>query len=62
MSTPDNTAASKYIKSLRDAVKLRYAVDYLQWIRSGRKGDEPGRGTLSAVLAKAVCANLDSLN
>jgi hypothetical protein len=58
----DNTPAMKYVKSLKDAVKRRYAVNYLEWIRGGKKGDVPTRGALSAVLAKAVCLNLDSLN
>jgi hypothetical protein len=62
MSIPDNTEAGKYVKSLKDAVKRRYAVDYLTWIRGGKKGDIPSRGNLSPILAKAVCLNLDSLS
>ena len=62
MGYHDNTAAMKYVQSLRDAVKRRYAVTYLEWIRTGRIGSMPGRGNLSPVLARAVCINLDSLS
>lgn len=58
----DNTDAMKYVRSLRDAVKRRFAVTYLDWIRAGRIGSSPGRGVLSPVLARAVATNLDSLS
>jgi hypothetical protein len=58
----DNTEATRYVKSLKDAVKRRFAVAYLEWMRSGRAGNMPGRGVLSPVLAKSVCTNLDSLS
>lgn len=58
----DNTPAVKYVKSLKDAVKRRYAAAYLEWIRAGRNGAIPGRGALSPILAKAVCVNLDALS
>jgi hypothetical protein len=58
----DNTEAMKYIRTLRDSVKRRFAVSYLTWIRAGRKGGAPARGQLSLVLAKAVCLNLDALS
>jgi hypothetical protein len=51
-----------YIKSLRDAVKRKFAVTYLDWVRAGRKGIMPSRGKLSPVLANAVVRNLDALN
>jgi hypothetical protein len=57
-----NSEAMKYIRSLRDAVKRRFAIAYLEWIRAGRIGSAPGRGALSPVLAKAVSTNLDSLS
>lgn len=57
----DNSDAMKYIKSLRDAVKRRFAVTYLAWIRAGRVGASPSRGQLAPALAKAVSSNLDSL-
>jgi len=57
----DNTEAMKYVKSLKDAVKRRFAVAYLEWIRAGRTGIMPTRGVLSPVLAKAVTINLDAL-
>jgi hypothetical protein len=61
-NTPENAEANKYIRSLKDAVKRRFAVSYLAWIRGGRKGDVPTRGTLAPALAKAVCLNLDALS
>ena len=61
MKEQDNTAAMKYIKSLKDAVKRNFAVTSLTWIRAGRKGDAPGRGALAPALAKAVAVNLDNL-
>ncbi|AIE85895.1 hypothetical protein [Fimbriimonas ginsengisoli] len=57
----DSSDAKNYVKSLRDAVKRRYANEYLAWILAGRTGVAPGRGRLSPVLWKAVCANLDAL-
>lgn len=57
----DNTEGMKYVRSLRAAVKRRFAADYLDWIRAGRRGSMPGRGALSPILARAVCANLDNL-
>jgi len=61
-SNEDNTEAMKYVKSLRDAVKRRFAAAYLTWIRAGRIGSMPGRGQLSPVLARAVSTNLDALS
>ncbi len=58
----DNTGAMKYVRSLKDPLKRRFAGEYLQWLRLGRLGSMPSRGSLSAVLAKAVSTNLDSLN
>lgn len=57
----DNTEAMKYIRSLRDAVKRRFAVTYLEWIRAGRLCAMPNRGILSPALARAVRVNLDAL-
>ena len=50
-----------YVKSIRDAVKRRYAADYLVWIRAGRSGAAPSRGALPNALWKSVCTNLDAL-
>jgi hypothetical protein len=58
----DNTEAMKYVRSLKDAVKRRFAVAYLGWIRAGRVGTSPGRGVLSPILARAVAVNLDALS
>lgn len=58
----DNSEAMKYVRSLKDAPKRRFAVNYLSWLRTGRVGGVPSRGTLSPVLARAVAINLDSLN
>jgi len=58
----DNSDAMKYVKSLKDVVKRRYAANYLTWMRAGRKGESPSKGALSPVLAKAVSQNLDSLS
>jgi hypothetical protein len=59
---PDRTEAGKYVTSLKDAVKRRFAAAYLAWIRAGKTGTMPGRGALSPVLAKAVCMNLEALS
>jgi hypothetical protein len=56
-----NSDAMKYVRSLKDAVKRRFAVAYLAWIRAGRIGTAPSRGVLSPILAKAVAVNLDAL-
>jgi hypothetical protein len=62
MSTErDNTEAMNYVRSLRDAPKRRFAVEYLEWIRGGRSGSMPSRGVLAPALAKAVALNLDGL-
>ena len=37
----EDTEAMKYVKSLRDAVKRRFAMSYLDWIRAGRLGRDP---------------------
>jgi len=58
----DDTASDKYIKSLRDPVKRRFAVSYMGWIQAGRVGNMPSRGALAPALARAVCANLDELS
>lgn len=57
----DQSDAMKYVRSLGDAVKRRFANDYLRWIRAGRVDAAPGRGALGAAAAKAVTANLDGL-
>jgi hypothetical protein len=57
----DNTDGMKYVKSLKDAVKRRFAGDYLAWIRGGRTGAAPIRGGLSQTNWRAICTNLDSL-
>jgi hypothetical protein len=57
-----NSDAMKYVRSLKDAVKRRFAVSYLEWIRAGRIGGAPARGVLSPVHAKAVAVNLDGLS
>jgi len=57
-----NSDATKYVRSLKDAVKRRFAVSYLTWIRAGRVGTAPGRGILSPVLAKAVVVNLEAMS
>ena len=58
----DNTDAMKYVKSLKDALKRRFAMQYLEWIRAGRKGDMPNRGALPPAIAQAVCLNLEALS
>ena len=59
----DLSKADQYVRSLRDAVKRRFAVEYLAWIRAGRIiASTPPRGALSATLARVVCTNLDELS
>lgn len=62
MSKQDNSEAMKYVRSLRDPLKRRFAATYLDWIRLGRIGSMPARGALSAVVAQTVSSNLDGLN
>lgn len=63
MSSPHELSeATKYVRSLKDSVKRRFAGDYLDWIVGGKSGAMPGRGALSPTLAKAVCINLDALS
>ena len=57
----DNSKAMDYVKSLKDAVKRRFAGDYLKWIRSGRVGTAPARGALSQTNWRTICTNIDSL-
>jgi len=61
MKKDTHTSAMKYVQSIRDAVKRRFAADYLAWILAGRSGVMPTRGALSPILAKAVSQNLDAL-
>jgi len=61
-SNQDNSEAMKYIKSLKDAVKRRFATSYLEWVRGGRIGSMPSRGALSAARVKALCLNIDALS
>lgn len=58
----NNTEVDKYIKSLKDAVKRRFAGAYLDWIRAGRVGSMPSRGALSPARVKALCLNIDALS
>jgi len=57
----DNSDAMKYVKSLKDAVKRRFAGEYLKWIRAGRSGTAPVRGALSQTNWRTICTNLDTL-
>jgi hypothetical protein len=57
----EKSEAMTYVNSLRDAVKRRFAHQYLQWIRGGRTGASPSRGSLGSTPAKTVMANLDAL-
>ena len=57
----DNTDGMKYVKSLKMAVKRRFAGDYLTWIRAGRQGTAPARGALSQTTWRTICTNLDTL-
>lgn len=61
MKEEPNQEAMNYVKSLRDPIKRRYAVGYLDWLRSGKTGPTPNRGALAAGLAKAVGVNLEAL-
>jgi len=57
----DNTEGMKYVKSLKLAVKRRFAGEYLTWIRAGRVGIAPSRGALSHTMWRTICTNLDTL-
>ncbi len=57
----EESGATTYVKSLKDAVKKRFATEYLAWITAGRSGPAPSRGFLPPALWKAVVANLDAL-
>lgn len=57
----DNTAGMRYIKSLGKAVDRRFALEYLTWLRSGRAGGAPSRGSLSPAIWQRLCMNLEAL-
>jgi len=57
----DNSDAMAYVKSLKMALKKRFAGEYLLWIRSGRSGAAPVRGALSHTDWRRICTNLDGL-
>lgn len=57
----DNSDGMRYVKSLGNAVKKRFAGEYLAWLRSGRSGPMPSRGALSPTIWKTLCTNLDAL-
>jgi hypothetical protein len=62
MRTKDtHTDATKYVQSIKDAVKRRFAKEYLAWLLAGKVGVMPVRGALSPIIAKAVCLNLEAL-
>jgi len=58
----DNSKGMDYVKSLKDAVKRRFAGEYLRWIQAGRMGAAPSRGALSQTTWRTICTNLDSLS
>ena len=62
MSKEESTEAMKYVRSLKDPVKRRYANEYLSWVHAGRVGLAPNRGAVSNTDAKTVSSNLDSLS
>lgn len=57
------TAASRYVASLRSAVKRKYAHEYYQWLRCPEhmRGLLPDPGSLSCMAAQAVRMNLDEI-
>jgi hypothetical protein len=57
----DNSEAMAYVKSLKIALKRRFAGEYLTWMRGGRIGTAPSRGTLSYTVWRNICTNLDGL-
>lgn len=46
--------ADRYVRRIRNAEKKRYAVAFLAWVRSGERGPEPDKGTLSYMGAQSV--------
>jgi hypothetical protein len=58
----DNSPGMNYVKSLKNAVKRRFAGEYLIWIRAGRMGLPPNRGALSQTNWRTICTNLDTLS
>jgi len=60
-SNQDNSDAMAYVKSLKIALKRRFAGEYLVWIRGGRTGAAPVRGALSHTVWRTICTNLDGL-
>ena len=57
----EQSPGTSYVKSLRDAVKRRYANEYLTWIQAGRSGSAPPRQALPLGQWKVITANLDAL-
>jgi len=56
----ENAPVMEYIESLRDPMKKRFALEYMNWVVNGRDGELPSRGALAASVVKNVCANIDS--
>ena len=57
-----DTDATRYVKTLRDAVKRRFANEYLTWIKTGRTGAAPARGALSPTNWNTVRTNIEALS
>ena len=53
---------TRYIRSLRNADKKQYAIEYAQWLERGAQGQEPDRGRLSVMAAQAVRMNIREIH
>lgn len=51
----------RYAYSCRNLAKRAYALAYIGWILTGRKGDAPEPDGLSAMAAQAVRMNVESM-
>jgi hypothetical protein len=56
-----DSPAQKYIRSIKDPVKKRYAQAHLDWVAAGKVGAPVARGALSAHVAEVLRLNLESL-
>ena len=52
---------TKYVKSLRDPARRKFAHEYVAWIQAGKLGMVPERGRLSIEAAKLLVINIEAI-
>ena len=57
----EESAHSKYVKSIRDPARRKFAPEYVSWVQAGRLGMVPERGRLSIDAAKLLVINIEAI-